>query len=105
MNDAAPLTERTGETSFRLTTEAGETERLVVSSIPFDAGWQVKANGRNLPLKMIHESVLGFILPAGCDLIEISYVPYGQRTGLILSGVSLLLLAGLMICEKRKRSQ
>ena len=105
VNDAAPLTERTGEISFRLTTEAGETERLIVSSIPFDAGWQVKANGKKLPLKMIHESVLGFILPAGCDLIEISYVPYGQRTGLILSGVSLLLLAGLMICEKRKRSQ
>ena len=105
VNAAAPVTERTGETSFRLSTEAEETERLVVSSIPFDAGWQVKANEKNLPLKMIHESVLGFILPAGCDLIEISYRPYGQRTGLILSGVSLLLMAGLMIYEKRKRDQ
>ena len=103
VNDAAPLTERTGETAFRLITEAEETERLIVSSIPFDAGWQVKANGKSLPLKMIHESVLGFILPAGCDMIEISYRPYGQRTGLILSGVSLLLLAGLMIYEERKR--
>ena len=101
VNAAAPLIERTGETSFRLTTEAQEEERLLVSSIPFDAGWQVKANGKNLPLKMIHESMLGFVLPGGCDSVEISYQPYGQKAGLILSGVSVLLWAGLMIYEKR----
>ena len=102
---AAPEMERTGETSFRLTTEAEETERLIVSSIPFDAGWQVKANGKNLPLKMIHESVLGFVLPGGCDSVEISFQPYGQQTGLILSGVSVLLWAGMMIYERRKQKQ
>ncbi len=101
VRSAAPLAERTGETSFRLTTEAQEEERLLVSSIPFDAGWKVKANGINLPLKMIHESVLGFVLPAGCDSVEISFQPYGQKAGLILSGVSALLWAGLMIYEKR----
>ena len=101
VNAAAPEIERTGETSFRLTTVAQEDERLLVSSIPFDAGWQVKANGKYLPLKMIHESMLGFVLPGGCDSVEISYQPYGQKAGLILSGVSVLLWAGLMIYEKR----
>lgn len=97
---SAPAMERTGETSFRLTMEGADEERLIVSSIPFDAGWQVKADGKRLPLKMIHESVLGFILPSGCSAVEVSYQPYGGKIGLILSGCALMLWAGLLVYER-----
>ena len=98
---AAPEIIRTSETGFQLKTEADENDRLVVSSMPFDAGWRVSADGRQLPLKMIHESVLGFILPAGSQTAEITYRVYGQEQGLILSGCALLLWIALFFCEKR----
>ena len=50
---------------------------------------------------MIHESVLGFILPAGSQTAEITYRVYGQEQGLILSGCALLLWIALFFCEKR----
>ena len=100
-NAAAPLMERIGETAFRLKTDAADEDRLVVSSIPFDAGWRVRAGGKQLPLKMIHESVLGFVLPAGCDLAEVSYRAYGQEAGMIMSGLSGFLWLILLFFEQK----
>ena len=98
--DAAPVIQRTGTTDFFLKTDPAAEERLVVSSIPFDAGWQVKADEKPLPLKMIHESVLGFVLPADCTEISVSFRPYGWEIGLSLSGIALMLWAALFIYEK-----
>jgi len=105
VNSSAPHMERNGDTSFKLTTEASGKDRLVVSSIPFDAGWQVQINGRKQPLKMIHESVLGFVLPAGEDEALITYRPYGMKAGLILSGTALLLWISVIYLEKRSGSK
>ena len=102
LSAAAPVMTKTSETSFLLRCPAADTERLIVSSIPFDAGWRVKAGGQTLPLKMIHDSILGFVLPAGCDEISVSYRPYGWETGLGISIFALLLWAGILFYEKRK---
>ena len=99
---AAPQMERKGSTSFILTADPAPEDRLIVSSIPFDAGWQIEIDGQKQPLKMIHESVLGFTLPAGCSGVEISYRPYGFEAGLILSGISLILLAAVIFYEKKQ---
>lgn len=98
---AAPQTERTGETTFRLSAASADEDRLIVSSIPFDAGWQVLADGKRLPLKMIHESVLGFILPAGTTEVTVQFVPYGFPAGAGLSGVAALLWLAILIFEKK----
>ena len=101
-SSAAPEIQRTGETAFLLKTGPSAGERLLVSSIPFDAGWRVTADGKTLPLKMIHESVLGFVLPAGCTEIAVSFRPYGWEIGLGLSGIALLLWAAVFLYERRK---
>ena len=80
-------------------------DRLIVSSIPFDAGWRVKINGQRQPLKMVHESVLGFILPAGADGAEISYRPYGFDAGLILTGIAFLLLPVVFLIERKQEHE
>ena len=95
----APEIEKTSETSFTLKTEPSTRDRIVVSSIPFDAGWKVTSDGKRIPLKAIHDGVLGFILPAGCEDIEINYRPYGMKAGLILSGTALLLWLALLVLE------
>jgi len=50
---------------------------------------------------MIHESVLGFILPAGTEEVTVFYRPYGWEAGLILSGCALLMWAVILILERR----
>ena len=105
INETAPLMERTGSTAFLLKTDAVPEDRLIVSSIPFDAGWRVKINGQPQPLKMVHESVLGFILPAGADRAEISYRPYGFDAGLILTGIALLFLPVVFLIERKQEHE
>ena len=104
INTAAPRMVRTGNTSFRLETDAENEDRLIVSSIPFDAGWQVKINDQRQPLKSVFDSILGFILPAGMETVEITYQPYGWNIGLMLSGVSLLIWGILILFETVKRT-
>lgn len=105
INEKAPYTERINDTKFILTVVPEEDERLIVSSIPFDAGWQIHADGQRLPLKMIHESVLGFTLPAGTQTVEISFQPYGMKAGFIISGIALMLWLAVFVIERRKRKQ
>lgn len=101
ITEAAPRMERTGETAFRLTAEASDEDRLVVSSIPFDAGWRVTADGKKLSLKTIHESVLGFVLPAGSTDVTVTFRPYGWEPALALTAAALLLWAAIWFCEHR----
>lgn len=98
----APNTVRTAYTEFRLTAEPAAQDRLVVSSVPFDSGWRVRADGKRLPLKMIHGSVLGFVLPAGAAEIELSFRPYGWEIGICLTGSAAALWLLLLLLEKRK---
>lgn len=99
---AAPNTVRTAYAEFRLTAEPAAEDRLIVSSVPFDSGWRVFADGERLPLKMIHESVLGFILPAGASEITVRFRPYGWEIGLCMTGIAAVLWLLLLILEKRK---
>ena len=104
ITSSAPELTKTSETSFTLKAEPSSRDRIIVSSIPFDAGWEVTSNGERFPLKAIHDGVLGFILPAGYENIEISYRPYGMKAGLILSGTALFLWLALLDFElKNKR--
>lgn len=103
LRSEAPKAEMTGPVSFRIRTEASDTDRLIVSSIPFDAGWSVTAEGKTLPLKAVHESVLGFILPAGSQTAEISFRPYGWNYGLILTAAAALLYLVISLWETRNR--
>ncbi len=99
LSEDAPSAEKLSGTEFLLRTDASDRERWVVSSIPFDGGWHVSADGKDLPLKMIHNSVLGFILPEGCDTVRVRFRPYGWETGLALSGAALLLWIAMVLFE------
>ena len=107
VNDSAPKIERTGYAEFRLMMAPANEERLIVSSIPFDAGWIVSSGGQSLPVKMIHEGVLGFLLPAGSEEVQVSFRAYRQQEGFLLSSTALLcwfILLYLEIHENRRRT-
>ena len=99
---AAPAFKRLSDTVFELHAAPTPEDRFIVSSIPFDSGWRVRADGKDLPLKAVYASLLGFTLPAGCERVEVSFLPYGLEIGILLSGIALLMWTGVFILEKRK---
>ncbi len=103
ISGTAPVTERTGRTAFRLQTDAADADRTIASSIPFDAGWRVKADGKPLDLKMIHGSMLGFTLPEGCTEVMITYRPYGWEAGLAITIMALIMSVIVTAAEIRKK--
>jgi uncharacterized membrane protein YfhO len=103
VRSTAPEMKRNGVTGFILDADAATVDRLMVSSIPFDAGWQVKIDGKIQPQKTIHGGMLGFVFPAGSREAEVSFRPYGFETGLAVSAVSLLLWAAVFVLEKRRK--
>lgn len=105
INHSAPQMVKNGNTTFRLTTEPADEERLVVSSIPFDAGWQVHIDGQRKPIKMIHNSMTGFVLPASSDEAIITYHAYGLKEGTILSVCSGILFIIMLWVESPVRKE
>ncbi len=74
---------------------------LVFFSIPYDDGWSAKVNGKKAD---VHKVCYGFVAvecPEGeCD-ITLEYDMPGLKTGVIATGVSVLIFAGyLFLCRK-----
>lgn len=102
INREAPEIHRTGNSSFTLKLQPADEERLLVSSISFDSGWRIKADGKRISPRMIYDSLLGVKVPAGCETLEITYIPYGQEEGFWISCAALLFFAGACIFIHRK---
>jgi len=69
----------------------------------WDPGWQVRADGRRLPVSK-ENSFMGVVLPHGSQEVIFIYRPPLFGTGLFLSLISLVLLAGLFLSERGKGS-
>ena len=72
-----------------------ETDRvgMIMMTIPFDKGWQVKVDGQNKGTRKVMDTFLGFYVPEGTHTITMTYEPEGLRTGMIITFVSLLFVA------------
>ena len=80
-------------------TEAG---RLILS-IPYAKGWTVLVNGEKTEPALVGECLMALDLEPGSYRIELEYVPYGLKQGILLSAVSILVFAGIMLLRHRKR--
>ena len=72
------------------------------TSIPYDKGWTVKVNGEVIDVTKVNQGFIGFPLEAGEYELEFSYWPVGLNAGLILSGLSLVILVGFMVKDRRQ---
>ena len=70
---------------------------LAVLTRSFDRGWQAHLDGVPVPTLRADLAFLGVLVPAGDHRLELDYRPPGYRTGLALSGASLILLAALVL--------
>ena len=69
----------------------------------YATGWQARINGRGTPVYRANHVFKGVVLPPGRHLLEFVYDPASFRTGLIISLVSLCMIAVLAtysICRR-----
>lgn len=60
-------------------------EGMIVTSVPFDQGWIVKLDGKEVDYEMVNLGFVGFEADAGEHFIEMYYVPPGLMAGVFVS--------------------
>ena len=80
-------------------------DTLYGTSIPYDEGWEVYANGKKIKTQKFHSVFLSFKAPKGKQLIKLKFIPPGFLMGLKISIFSLtyLILLNLHQVCKNKR--
>lgn len=92
-----------GKTGFNVRFQPEAAERALLTSIPFDAGWTAKVDGKPVAIKKVLEGLIGIPIPASAQTLELTFVPYGFKAGAIISGLSWIVLAGwILICGKKR---
>lgn len=69
-----------------------EIKSLLFTSIPYDPGWEVKVDGKEASIRKIGNAFIGVELTEGQHELSFQFKPQGLKIGLILSGISLILL-------------
>ena len=76
----------------------------LISSIPYDEGFEIRLNGEKISMEKVNTAFLGAKVPKGRYTVEISYQAPGKKLGLVCTGVGILLLLGGKIrCNKKER--
>lgn len=83
-------------------TISAESDMLLFTSIIYEKGWTAKIDGEEVPVSAFKDALVSVPVKAGTHDIEFSYTPYGLHAGILISAVSLMLLAGIIIWQIRK---
>lgn len=70
---------------------------VLFTSIPFDEGWKITVDGRVTAGQKVMDAFLGVYLTDGPHEITMEYTPPGLNRGLLISAVSVLLIAAVWI--------
>ena len=78
--------------------------KIAVTNIPFDPGWSLKINGKDADIFKVNGGFVGFITPTGEVSYELKYFTPKLKTGLISTGVGLIMFIALFFVYRRKKS-
>lgn len=80
----------------------GQAGRLILS-VPYEAGWRVLVNGKEMEGALFGGCLMAFDLEPGEYRFEMKYVPEGSRAGIAVSAVSIAAFAIVSAIRRRKR--
>ncbi len=78
---------------------------LLYTSIPYEKGYQVFVDDKEIETKKYNDAFITFPLSPGKHRIVFEYVPYGFQYGLIISVLSLIIFIILIVFEKRRQKK
>ncbi len=77
-------------------------DSALYTSITYDAGWHVYADGEKMQTMPVYSGFLGATVPAGTHEIRLSFFPVGLGAGILISiGSTILMLLFLILSRKR----
>ncbi len=86
------------------TVEADE-DQVLFLSVPYDTGWSVTVDGKETEAKKVLNAFMALELSAGSHKIVMRYISPGFYTGLLITGVSLLLFLVLWLFTIRYKKR
>ncbi len=87
--------------SFAVETATSEASLLVVTR-SWDAGWEARLDGASVPIRRCDLALMAVAVPAGEHRLDLAYRPAAWRAGVAVSGVSLLVLVGLVLAGRKE---
>ena len=82
-----------------------EEESLILLTIPYEEGFEVKVNGELVQSEVVYNSLIAIKVPKGSSTIQIDYCPKGLTSGALVSGFALVTTIIYLYVEKRKLKQ
>ena len=76
-------------------------DSFVVLSLPYDEGWNIKVNGKEISYYECNGGMIGFNVESGDNHIEMEFIPKGFYLGSIMSCVGLISLVVLILIGKK----
>ena len=73
-----------------------------VLSVAYEPGWTLKVDGRVTEIDLFDEMFISTPLDAGEHTIEISFFPAGLKGGMLISLISIAVLAGILWAKRRR---
>ncbi|MCC8059420.1 MAG: YfhO family protein [Clostridiales bacterium] len=78
---------------------------LMLTTIPWDEGWTITVDGAETDAVKMLDAFVGVSLTEGNHTVEMYYCPKGLKAGALISGISLLILAVIVVtgCLRRQK--
>ncbi len=78
-------------------------DKIMLISTPFDKGWQLKVNGVEKEILIVHYGLIGIHLPEGNHEIELKYCLRNFELTLCINVIALLLFFLLIFLKQKQR--
>ena len=87
--------------SFEGTITTAKNNQTILTTLPYDEGWQVYVDGERVEIFKSLDALVAFAIDAGTHNVELIYMPQAFVVGLSVTIGSILLFAVLIIIEKK----
>ncbi|MCD8131022.1 MAG: YfhO family protein [Lachnospiraceae bacterium] len=89
-----------GYACFQVSAESGE--RLYIS-VPYNAGWTVTVNGKEVEPELFADCMISVLLESGENTVEMKYEVPGLKVGAAITLAVIILLGAVVIVDKRQK--
>lgn len=80
-----------------------EEETFMVLSLPYDNGWKILVNNKQVDYIECNGGMIGFYLDSGVNSIEMYFIPKGFKVGCLLSAIGAFLFVTTIVIENVSR--
>ncbi|MBO4579703.1 MAG: YfhO family protein [Clostridiales bacterium] len=91
-----------GFVSFDCNVKAG---KKVVTTIPYEKGWTLKIDGKEAQIKPYQDALIGFDVPEGNHVAELTFVAPGTVPGIMVSCLGVVLLLAYAAADNLMRKK